>query len=91
MIYANQIEALLRTYWGQTEPSKIFISLCMVAKQKPDLITYATKKLILQKVEESHSKFRYNMELKNTLFTLFEYLDGEQGKVDLNSFLSQIF
>jgi hypothetical protein len=82
---------LIKTYWTQIEPNKIFISLCLIAKQQPDLFSISTRKLILQKVEETHTKFRYNTELKNTLFTLFEYLDGEQGKFELNSFLSQIF
>ena len=66
------------------EPSKIFISLNLIAKQKPSLITEYIKELIVEKVEEYQSKFRYNSELKNTLFTLFEYLDGDQGKVFLN-------
>ena len=87
-IYIKQIDSFIRTNWGQIEPSKMFISLCVLAKQTPDLINQPLKELILQKVEESYSKFRYNTELKNTLFTLFEYLDGEQGKVYLNGFLS---
>lgn len=90
-IYSKQIDSFIRQYWGQIEPGKMFVSLCMIAKLKPNLITPEIKKLILQKVEETHTKFRYNTELKNTLFTLFEYLDGEQGKVYLNNFLGQIF
>ena len=72
------------------EPNKLFISLNLIAKQKPDLITRELKELIVDKVEESQSKFRYNVELKNILFTFFEYLDGDQGKVYLNERLNVI-
>ena len=63
----------------------------MIAKQKPNLINSEIKELILQKVYEAQSKFKYNMELKNNLFTLFEYLDGDQGKVYLNNHLSYLY
>jgi hypothetical protein len=49
-----------------------------------NLINEELKELIMDKVEEFQSKFRYNVELKNTLYTLFEYMDGEQGKYTLN-------
>ena len=39
--------------------------------------------MLLQKVYEAQSKLKYYMELKKNLFTLFEYLDGDQGKVYL--------
>ena len=48
------------------------------------------KYLILQKIEETPSKFRFNVELKNTLYTLYEMIDGEQGKMYLNDYLSHI-
>lgn len=60
------------------------MSLTLIAKQKPSLLTQQIKEAILDKVEESQSKFRYNSELKNILYTLFEYIDGDEGKVFLN-------
>jgi hypothetical protein len=78
------VENLVKTYWPKLEPNKIFVCLNLIAKQKPDLITKNLKSLIIDKVQESQSKFRYNVELKNILFTFFEYLDGDQGKVYLN-------
>lgn len=66
------------------EPSKIFVCLNLIAKQKCNLITEQTKEIIIDKVEENQSRFRYNMELKNTLFTFFEFLAGDEGKVYLN-------
>ncbi|CAF0881111.1 unnamed protein product [Brachionus calyciflorus] len=83
-IFTRCIENLIKTTWSQQEPNKIFVSLSLIAKQRPSLITHNIKELILEKVEEAQSKFRYNVELKNTLFTLFEYLDGDEGKVYLN-------
>ena len=80
----KSIEELIKTYWNQTEPSKIFVSLNMIAKQKLNVINENLKELIINKVEETQSKFRYNVELKNSLFTLFELIDGEQGKFYLN-------
>ena len=38
--------------------------------------------MLLQKTYEAQSKLKYYMELKNNLFNLFEYLDGDQGKVN---------
>lgn len=74
----------MSTYWSIMEPSRVFISLCQVAKQRPSAVSEHLKELIVDKVEESQSKFRYNSELKNTLFTFFEYLSGDEGKVYLN-------
>lgn len=85
------VENVINFYWNQLEPSKIFVSLCMVAKQKPALVTEFIKDLIIDKVEESQSKFLYNTELKNTLFTFFEYLDGDQGKIYLNKRLKFLY
>jgi hypothetical protein len=54
----------------------------------PSLMTFQIQEIIIDKIEETQSKFRYNTELKNTLFTLFEYIDGDQGKVYLNKRLN---
>lgn len=89
-VYIKAIENLLKTFWHQVEPNKIFISLSSIARQNKSLITSNIKYLILQKVEETPSKFRFNAELKNTLFTLFELIDGDQGKVYLNTHLGHI-
>jgi len=89
-VYVNGIQNLLKTYWHQIEPNRIFISLSLIAKQNKQLIAADVKYLILQKVEETASKFRFNSELKNTLYTLYELLDGDQGKVYLNTHLSHI-
>ena len=80
----KSIEDFIKSYWSQIEPSRIFVSLNLIAKQKLDLFNEQLKELIVDKVKESQSKFRYNFELKNTLYTLFEYLDGDQGKIYLN-------
>lgn len=90
-IYSQSIENLIKTHWSKVEPNKLFISLNLIAKQKPDLITGSLKELIIEKVQESQSKFRYNAELKNILFTFFEYLDGDQGKVYLNERLATLW
>lgn len=83
-MFSKSIETMIKTSWNQQEPNKVFVSLSLIAKQRPTLITSSIKDLILEKVEEAQSKFRYNAELKNILFTLFEYLDGDEGKVYLN-------
>jgi hypothetical protein len=70
------------------EPNRLFISLCSIGKQMPSLMTFQIQEIIIDKIEETQSKFRYNTELKNTLFTLFEYIDGDQGKVYLNKRLN---
>ena len=62
----------------------------MIARHNKQLITPDMKYLILQKIEETPSKFRFNVELKNTLYTLYEMIDGEQGKMYLNDYLSNI-
>ena len=80
----------MKTYWHQVEPGKIFVSLCSIARQNKTLITPGIKYLILQKIEETPSKFRFNVELKNTLFTLYELIDGDQGKIYLNTHLAHI-
>ena len=87
-IYRKSIASFLKIYWSQIEPSKLFVSLSLLGKQKPDLIPLDLQEMILEKVNESQSRFRYNMELKNTLYTLFEYLDGDNGKMLLNKQLS---
>ncbi len=89
-IYIEAIENFLKTFWHQIEPSRIFISLSLIAKHNKQLITPNIKYLILQKIEETPSKFRFNAELKNTLYTLYELLDGDQGKMYLNDHLSHI-
>ena len=71
------------------EPNRIFVSLCLIAKQNKFLITPELKCLLLQKVQETQ-RFRFNTELKNTLYTLFELLDGDEGKVYLNNHLSHV-
>jgi len=87
-VYSQSIQNLLKEYWNQMEPSRVLVSLSLLAKHKPDLINVQLRELIVSKVEESQSKFRYNTELKNTLFTLFEMLDGDQGKIYLNKQLN---
>ena len=87
-IYRKSIASFLKAYWSAIEPSKLFVSLSLIGKQRPDLIPLDLQEMILEKVNESQSKFRYNMELKNTLYTLFEYLDGDNGKMLLNKQLS---
>ncbi len=89
-MFVHGIQNLLKTYWHQIEPNKIFISLSLIARQCKELITDDIKYLILQKVEETPSKFRFNSELKNTLYTIYELIDGDQGKVYLNTHLSHI-
>ena len=83
-VYKKSIEALIKTYWSQMEPSKILISLNLVAKQNSNLLTENIKELIIDKIEENQSKFRYNIELKNNLFNFFEFIAGDEGKVYLN-------
>jgi hypothetical protein len=80
----KSIQEYLKTSWIQIEPSRVFISLNMIARHKLNLIDEEIKDLIIERVEETQSKFRYNVELKNTLFTFFEFLEGDQGKVFLN-------
>ncbi len=87
-MYSQSVQNLLKEYWNQMEPGRIFVSLNLLAKQKPDLINVHLREMIVCKVEETQSKFRYNTELKNTLFTLFEMLDGDQGKIYLNKQLN---
>lgn len=81
---SKSIEELVKKSWNYKEPNRLFVSLTLIAKQKPALLTRQVKEIILEKVEESQSKFRYNSELKNILYTLFEYIDGDEGKVYLN-------
>lgn len=82
MMIRKCVEELVRT---QQEPNKLLISLTLLAKQKiNNAFDFNTKETILSKVEDCQSKFRYNTELKNSLYTLFEYLDGEEGKAYLN-------
>ena len=90
-MYSRSIESLIVNNWSRVEASKIFICLNFVAKQRPALIGKQLKELIASKVEESASKFRYNVELKNVLFTFFEYLDGDQGKMYLNERLGSLW
>ena len=90
-MFSKAIRDFIKVQWSNLEPSKVFISLCMIGKHKPTLITADIKELILEKVAESQSKFKYNMELKNTLFTLFEYTDGDEGKLNLNKKLSYLY
>jgi hypothetical protein len=75
---------LIKMYWIQIEPSKILVILNLVAKQKSSLITECIKELIIDKIEENQSKFRYNVELKNNLFNFFEFISGDEGKIYLN-------
>jgi hypothetical protein len=89
--FIESLDSLVKTYWSKLEPNKLFISLNIVAKQRPELITSDIKELIVKKVEETASKFRYNVELKNTLFTFFEYLDGDRGKMFLNERLGSLW
>lgn len=89
-VYIDAIESFLKTFWHQMEPSRIFISLSLIAKHNKQLVTSSIKYLILQKIEETPSKFRFNAELKNTLYTLYELLDGDKGKMYLNDHLSHI-
>lgn len=89
-VYIEAIESFLKTFWHQMEPNRIFISLSLIAKHNKQLVTSSIKYLILQKIEETPSKFRFNAELKNTLYTLYELLDGDQGKMYLNDHLSHI-
>lgn len=86
--YRKSIESFIKSYWSQLELNKLFISLTLIAKQKPDLFNLSIQELIIERVNESQSKFRYNTELKNTLFTLFEYIDGDNGKLYVNKSLS---
>ncbi|RNA43492.1 MMS22-like [Brachionus plicatilis] len=83
-MFSKSIEEVVTKWWNYQEPNRMFVSLTLIAKQKSSLMTRNIKELILEKVEESQSKFRYNSELKNILFTLFEYIDGDEGKVYLN-------
>ena len=67
-----------------------FLNLSKGSSSSEELPPPKIKYLILQKIEETPSKFRFNAELKNTLYTLYELLDGDQGKMYLNDHLSHI-